>query len=151
VAYYTAPRQAIGQTNPLIAGGLRITTSEYARLLGLVYSLGSYQGQRLLAADLVGAMGRDPYPAATTGFSPYAEFGLDREYGLTAWLECGTPAAGCEDFTSPGAFGFTPWIDRASGYYAIVAMESGSGGGVSQFSVELSLRLRPLIRAALAP
>jgi CubicO group peptidase (beta-lactamase class C family) len=150
VAYYTAPRQQLGTINPLVAGGLRITTQEYARFLGVIYNRGALQGQQLLASALVDQMGVDPYPVASTGFSPYERFGLAREYGLTAWLECGTPATGCQDITSPGAFGFTPWIDRNGRYYAIVAMESQDLGEISQFSVQLSLDLRPLIRAAVA-
>lgn len=148
VAWYTAPRQQLGTSNPLVAGGLRITTQEYARFLGVVYNRGTHDGQRLLASALVDQMGVDPFPAATTGSSPYERFGLTREYGLTAWLECTTPASGCQDITSPGAFGFTPWIDRDGRYYAIVAMESQELGEISQFSVQLSLDLRPLIRAA---
>jgi CubicO group peptidase (beta-lactamase class C family) len=149
VLFYTAPRQQAGTTNPLVAGGLRITTQEYARLLGVVHNRGTHQGQRLVSTALVDQMGVDPYPAASTGTSPYTRFGLVREYGLTAWLECTTPATGCQDITSPGAFGFTPWIDREAGYYAIVAMEAQGVGELSQFSVQLSLDLRPLIRAAL--
>jgi CubicO group peptidase (beta-lactamase class C family) len=99
-------------TRPLVAGGLRLTTQEYACCLGVVYNRGTYQGQRLLASALVDQMGVDPFPAASTGSSPYERFGLSREYGLTAWLECTTPASSCQDITSPGAFGFTPWIDR---------------------------------------
>jgi CubicO group peptidase (beta-lactamase class C family) len=151
VAWYTAPRQQLGTTNPLVAGGLRITTQEYARFLGVVYNRGTYQGQRLLASTLIEQMGIDPFPTAITGSSPYERFGLFREYGLTAWLECTTPATGCQDITSPGAFGFTPWIDRDGRYYAIVAMESQELGEISQFSVQLSLELRPLIRAAVPP
>lgn len=149
VAYYTAPRQSTGTINPLVAGGLRITMDEYGRILGVIYNRGSHNGQVLLAASLVEQMGRDPFPTAVTGFSPYANFGLAREYGLTAWLECATPFTGCNDITSPGAFGFTPWIDRDGGYYAIVGMEVDGFGEVSQFSVDLSLALRRLIRAAL--
>jgi CubicO group peptidase (beta-lactamase class C family) len=148
VAYFTAPRQSAGTLNPLIAGGLRISMTEYAQLLGVIHNRGSYQGQRLLSATLVEAMGRDPFPAAVTGFSPYANFGLDREYGLTAWLECTTPATGCNDITSPGAFGFTPWIDRDGGYYALLGMEGDGLGEISAFAVQLSLDLRPLIRTA---
>jgi hypothetical protein len=53
----------------------------------------------------------------------------------------------------PGAFGFTPWLDRASGYYAILGMELGSTDtdeGVVAFAVGLQAELAPLIAAALA-
>jgi CubicO group peptidase (beta-lactamase class C family) len=149
VAYYTAPRQSTGTINPLIAGGLRISMSEYARVLSVIHNRGTHNGQYLLAASLIEQMGKDPYPMAVTGFSPYDNFGLPREYGLTAWLECATPTTGCNDITSPGAFGFTPWIDRDAGYYAIIGMEVDGFGEVSEFSVKLSLTLRPLIKTAL--
>ncbi|MCU0775967.1 MAG: beta-lactamase family protein [Ideonella sp.] len=91
VLFYTAPRQQAGTTNPLVAGGLRITTQEYARLLGVVHNRGTHQGQRLVSTALVDQMGVDPYPAASTGTSPYTRFGLVREYGLTAWRGDGGP------------------------------------------------------------
>jgi CubicO group peptidase (beta-lactamase class C family) len=145
VAYFTAPRQAVGTLNPLIAGGLRASMSEHAKLLGLVHNRGTYEGQRLIAAALVEEMGRDPYPQAVAGFTPVAAAGL--EYGLTAWLECATPATGCDVLSSAGAFGFMPWIDRGGGYYAIIGLEEL--GDASEFSVRLAVELRPLIRAAI--
>jgi hypothetical protein len=52
--------------------------------------------------------------------------------------------------SSPGAFGFTPWLDRNVGYYAIIAMESGdTDTGVVPFSVRLAQELKPLIAQAL--
>jgi hypothetical protein len=56
----------------------------------------------------------------------------------------------CEQLSSPGAFGFTPWLDRDVGYYAILGMEvSESNNGVVSFSVSLAQQLKPLIREAL--
>ena len=65
---------------------------------------------------------------------------------------CGTPTAGCEDLNSPGAFGFTPWLDRTAGYYAILGMELDSASvdtGVVDFAVKLQQELEPLIREQL--
>jgi hypothetical protein len=65
---------------------------------------------------------------------------------------CGTPAAGCAVLSSPGAFGFTPWLDRAAGYYAILGMELDRGAvenGVVDFAVRLQQELEPLIREQL--
>ncbi|MFO0453518.1 MAG: serine hydrolase [Pseudomonadota bacterium] len=84
-------------------------------------------------------------PQAVTGFTPTVAVGL--EYGLTAWLECATPAAGCDVLSSAGAFGFMPWIDRAGGYYAIIGMEEV--GDPTEFSTRLAVELRPLIRTAI--
>jgi serine-type D-Ala-D-Ala carboxypeptidase/endopeptidase len=150
LAFYTAPRQGIGTTNPLIAGGLRATMNEYARLLALDFNRGVHQGNRLISDALFSAQATEPYPNAVIGLSPFANAGLGFHYGLTAWLECPPPAVNCTVLSSPGAFGFTPWFDRAGGYYAIVAMEvTESQSGIVAFSVQLAQDLKPLIRAAL--
>lgn len=150
VHYYTAPRQAIGTTNPLVAGGMRASMNEYAKLLSVVFHRGTYQGQRLAAETLFDAQAREPYPDVLIGNSPMTALLLDFRYGLTAWLECDTPASGCAVISSPGAFGWTPWIDRAGGYYAVLGMEVGDAtDGVVNFSVQLEQQLQPAIRRAL--
>jgi hypothetical protein len=70
----------------------------------------------------------------------------DFRYGLSAWLECATPAEGCHKMSSPGAFGFTPWIDRENGYYAILGMEYESAQG---FGFRAEQKLQLLIEEAL--
>jgi D-alanyl-D-alanine-carboxypeptidase/D-alanyl-D-alanine-endopeptidase len=150
VAYYTLPRQTIGTTNPLVAGGLRASIDEYARLLSVTFHRGTFEGQRLAAEALFDAQAREPYPGVVVGTSPIAQLGLPYRYGLAAWLECTTPATGCATLSSPGAFGWTPWVDRDAGYYAIIGMEiSESASGVVAFSVDLAQRLKPEIRRAL--
>ena len=147
-AWYTAPRQALGTSNPLIAGGLRATMNEYARVLGLEFNRGVYQGNMLIGAALFTTQGTEPYPNAVIGNSPLA--GYNFHYGLAAWLECPPPAVNCAVLSSPGAFGFTPWVDRDGGYYAVLGMEvDESQSGVVAFSVQLEQDLKPLIRAAL--
>lgn len=150
LGWYTFPRQAVGTSNPLIAGGIRATMNEYARMLGLVYDRGSYQGNSLIGAALFTTQASEPYPNAVIGNSPFTSVALNFHYGLTAWLECTPPAVNCGVLSSPGAFGFTPWVDRDGGYYAIIGMEvSESQSGVVNFSVQLAQDLKPLIRAAL--
>jgi CubicO group peptidase (beta-lactamase class C family) len=149
--WYTAPRQGLGTTNPLIAGGIRATMNEYARLLQLEFNRGTYGGNRLLADALFTEQGTEPFPDAVIGSSPYTAISLDFHYGLAGWLECPPPAVNCGVVSSPGAFGFTPWVDREGGYYAIIGMEiTESQSGVVNFSVALAQQLKPLIREALA-
>lgn len=148
--YYTFPRAESGQTNPLVAGGLRLTTAEYMHLLRLAFHKGTTSGRSLISAARFDQQGVEPYPAVIVGKSPMAELGLPFRYGLGAWLECTTPAAGCSVISSPGAFGFTPWLDRNVGYYAVIAMESGNTDtGVVPASVRLAQDLKPLIAQAL--
>jgi D-alanyl-D-alanine-carboxypeptidase/D-alanyl-D-alanine-endopeptidase len=150
VRFYTAPKQGRGEQNPLVAGGMRASMDEYAKLLALDFHRGSYGGLAIGNAALYEAQTREPYPDVTIGSSPIQRLGLPYRYGLTAWLECPTPAAGCSVISSPGAFGFTPWLDREHGYYAILGMElTDTNGGVVAFAVNLALALEPAILAAL--
>jgi len=150
LAWFTAPRQALGTTNPLIAGGLRATMNEYARILALDFNRGVHQGNTLIGSGLFTTQATEQYPNAVIGNSPFASAGLNFHYGLAAWLECPPPAANCAVLSSPGAFGFTPWFDRDGGYYAILGMEvTESQSGVVAFAVNLAQDLKPLIRTAM--
>jgi D-alanyl-D-alanine-carboxypeptidase/D-alanyl-D-alanine-endopeptidase len=148
--FYTAPRQAFGTTNPLIAGGLRATMNEYATLLALEFNRGVHRGNTLIGTALFTAQASEPYPGAIIGNSPFTATAYDFHYGLASWLECTPTAVGCNVISSPGAFGFTPWIDRDGGYYAVLGMEvTESQSGVVNFAVQLEQELKPLIRAAI--
>jgi CubicO group peptidase (beta-lactamase class C family) len=152
--YFCAPLQRAGRQNPLIAGGLVITPNEYAKLLLVNAGRGSFSGATLGSSALYDEQGREPFPGVTVGVSPVASLGLPYRYGLGAWLECDTPAQGCAVISSPGAFGFTPWVDRDAGYAAMLVtqeMRSSAESGVVGFSVTLEQALQPLIGAAVRP
>lgn len=151
VEYFTLPRQGLGGSNPLVAGGLRATMDEYSKLLALELHGGIFGGLEIGTPELFEAQRREPFPDVIIANSPFQSVGLPYRYGLTAWLECEAPAAGCDVLSSPGAFGWTPWIDREHGYYAIIGMEGGGTAavGVVAFSVTLAARLRPEIIRAL--
>lgn len=150
VEFYTFPRQGQGTTNPLIAGGMRASMNEYARILQLVFDKGVWQSATLIESQLFDLQTREPYPDATVRSTPRPQLTDSSHYGLTAWLECTTPAEGCAQLSSPGAFGFTPWIDREAGYFAILGMElDRSDSGVVGFAVDLKQALAPLIIEAL--
>jgi serine-type D-Ala-D-Ala carboxypeptidase/endopeptidase len=98
----------------------------------------------LLAPQIFDTQTIEPYPHVVIGKSPAP--GL--RYGLTAWLECSTPETGCHQISSPGAFGFTPWIDRDAGYYAILGMQDMANFR-THFGGQLEKQLQPLIVQAL--
>jgi serine-type D-Ala-D-Ala carboxypeptidase/endopeptidase len=148
VAYFTFPRQSVGRINPLIAGGMRASTNDYARFLALAFHKGSLGAITVGTPALFDAQAREPFPDVAIGYTPFAE----ARYGLGSWLMCGQPSMGCPVVTSPGAFGFTPWLDRDAGYYAIVGMELGNTTGddrPAEFAIKLLQQLQPLIRAQL--
>lgn len=149
VAYFAGPRQAVNKNNPLIAGGLRTSVNEYAKLLRVVFSKGRLPQLTIATPALFDAQAKEPFPSVVIGASPAQSYGAPFRYGYGCWLECAQPSMGCDVISSAGAFGFTPWVDRATGYYAILGMEEPPGG-VGAYSIPLQQRLQPLIRAALA-
>ncbi|HEY4365735.1 MAG TPA: serine hydrolase domain-containing protein [Steroidobacteraceae bacterium] len=144
--YYANPLRPLPTDNPLLAGGLITSMNEYEHVLHFVFDKGLWQGSPLLASGIFDTQAIAPYPNAVIGHSP-APNGM--RYGLTAWLECDTPATGCATISSPGAFGFTPWLDRDTGYYAILGMEF-SDNSSTHFGGMTEAQLKPLIKAAFA-
>ena len=95
-----------------------------------------------------------------TGFTQQRTAGLPRvfvpggaenwEYALGSFVECATPSV-CTNSkvnSSPGAYGWTGWIDRETGYYGLVATEISSGG--DRKGVELEQEMQGLIKTAIA-
>jgi D-alanyl-D-alanine-carboxypeptidase/D-alanyl-D-alanine-endopeptidase len=153
--FYTTPRRPEATDNPLVAGGLSISVNDYAKLLGLAFHRGRTEKLSIVtpeqSIELFDEAAREPYPDVEIDYSPMTALRLPFRYGLTSWLECRTPEDGCSVVSSPGKYGFTPWIDRHNGYYAILGMElEGSDGDVVSFSVDLQQRLKPLIVRALS-
>ncbi|MFO7286934.1 MAG: beta-lactamase family protein [Gammaproteobacteria bacterium] len=144
VVYYANPLSREGADNPMLAGGLLLSMSEYERVLRLVFMKGVWHGTPLIDPALFDAQAVLPFPDAVVGRSPAGS----ARYGLTAWLMCDTPESGCSALSSPGVFGFTPWLDRAAGYYAVLALEEPAGSA-RRFSLPLVQELAPLIEDAL--
>ena len=134
--------------NPRFSGQMRSSADDVARLLTAV-----------LAGNLVSD--RDGYLQDRTasvifGSRPAGLDTLDWHYGFGFWKECDdlSYTTACDDnpiISSPGAFGFTPWIDFERGYWGIVAIEEVLIGGrpASQVSVELQQNVQPIIEAEL--
>jgi len=147
--YYAAPRSAINPrpSNPLLAGGLRASMNDYASLLKFVFDKGQWQGSQLLSSQLFDLQAIEPYPDVIVGTTPDS---VGARYGLTAWLECDTPATGCATISSPGLFGFTPWLDRSAGYYAILGMELEDLRADHGLGPRIERTLKPLIVQAIS-
>lgn len=127
-------------TNPWVAGGAYSTPRDYAKLL-----------RALLGGIFIADM---------TSFTQQSTAGLPRvfvpsgaenwEYALGSFVECDTLSA-CATSTinsSPGAYGWVGWIDRGTGYYALVATEISTGG--DRKGVELEQEMQDLIETAIA-
>lgn len=147
VAYYTAPKLKVGTSNPLVAGGLRISMAQYGVFLTALQGLGT---QTLLPSPLFLEQVKEQWaPQTTVSSSPNPP----NHYALGCWRECPTPndIATCNTdlmIHSGGSFGFIPIIDTKNKFYAVFGAEGDSGS--SQYNGHLVIdALRPLIVEAL--
>ena len=133
-------------SNPLVSGGAASTGRDYAIFL-----------QALLDGSLIAdrrAWLRDRTAGIPFLFRPRgAEESGDWHYALGAWLECDEPrfspaCAHVRIYSSPGSFGWTPWIDFRNGYFALIARRGKRFS--TPVAVQLEQLLQPLIEEALA-
>lgn len=152
-AYYAKPRTKNGLENPGLAHGLRISFDDYLKFMRMIYDHGTFEGKKILSKESVIAIETNHWrPGIEQGFSPAELAGVRAQYGLGAWLECRNPDCSRKHISSVGLAGFYPWIDRESGYYAIVgAYSADSSDGVMPWkdAWKLAQRLKPLIEEAL--
>jgi CubicO group peptidase (beta-lactamase class C family) len=137
-----------GAPNPRIAGGGYTNTADYAILLRMFLSEGLCGGTRVLSTSGVAQMEQNELAANepilySPGLSmpPYS-------YGLGFWLDPPSNNGGTTDvteFSDPGAFGATPWIDTKNGYAAFLLIEDTDVKGVT-----MQAQLTPLILQDLA-
>jgi hypothetical protein len=105
--------------HPQLAGGVVIAPKDYAEFLRRI------MGGQLAIAKLLGAhpVCTNPATCSTALNSPVPE---SWHYSYGHWVE-DDPTTGDGTFSSPGAFGFYPWISADRRYYGIVARHSGEG------------------------
>jgi hypothetical protein len=105
----------LSYSQPQLAGGVFMSSSSYALALRKILA-----GQ-LLMGSMLGA-----HPVCTNRGSctaaVIAPIPLDESwhYSIGHWVE-NDPHVGDGAFSSPGAFGFYPWIDHSKTYYGVLA------------------------------
>lgn len=132
--------------NPNAAGGATSTAEDYSVFLQMLLREELVADTDLFLADRVGDLPILFRPQAAGGFG-------DWHYALGAFVECDLPdfAPSCLDdatYSSPGSFGWTPWIDRKNGYWGLVARRGVAGSAA--VAVELQQQMQPLIVEALS-
>jgi serine-type D-Ala-D-Ala carboxypeptidase/endopeptidase len=109
--------------NPLLAGGARARPSDYEKFLRALLD-----GTLLPAQQEAMDEDNTPVDDVVIAESPVEKYGQAWHYALGHWRECAAEEwqATCDDeviVSSPGAWGFYPWIDRARGTYGIMAAD----------------------------
>lgn len=143
IQYYAKPKQARGEKNPLIAGGLHISTHQYLDFLRTLMQKGTFKRKPFIRQESIVEMHRDHFPSHDFKVykTPYESTGSNPHYALGNWAE------GKGINSSGGTFGFYPWIDSENKYYAIYATEGKLRE--AQRSYKIVQKIRPLILQSL--
>jgi hypothetical protein len=108
---------------PQLAGGVNTSAANYAIFLRKIIN------NQLAIHDLLGAHAvctqLSSCPSSLYAPAPASE---SWSYSLGHWVES-DPVLGDGAFSSAGAFGFYPWIDKTKTYYGVLARKSDPGSG----------------------
>lgn len=109
--------------SPQLAGGVNTTANNYAIFLRKILS------KQLYISDLLGAHAvcTNPTTCSSAVYTPVPAK-LSWDYSLGHWVES-DPVTGDGAYSSAGAFGFYPWIDKTKTYYGVLAREGKPGSG----------------------
>jgi hypothetical protein len=106
-----------GFKSPLLAGGMQMNAADYAPFLRKILSGG------LAIHDHLGEHAVCTLPGASCPSAHYSPSPLAWHYSYGHFVE-DDPDTGDGAFSSPGLYGFYPWIDASKTYYGLVARES---------------------------
>lgn len=132
--------------DPLIAGGLLASATDYAQFLRSVMNqqlvIGAHLGEDAVCAD--------PSTCPTQAlYSPIRQLGEPWSYSYNHWVESEKGNGTVDAYSSPGKFGFYPWITPDRKYYGILSRHDTQliGGGAD--SVKCGRQIRKAFLAAL--
>ena len=118
---------AITYNEPQLAGGIATSAAEYAKLLRKII------GGALVMKNVLGTHPVCVDPASCLeAVSTPSPAGEKWHYAIGHWVE-DDPTVGDGAFSSPGAFGFYPWIDSSKIYYGVVARKALGGALTSVY------------------
>lgn len=133
--------------NPRIPGGAASSGTDYARFMTMILNEGTYEGHTVLSRNAVMTMMQDQTFGVPIVYSPYTEYGdVDPDfpqarYGIGVWREKTDSGGRLVEAASPGAFGFSPWVDHQRRYAGVLSVH-----GLMQIVVPTYVRLKELLR-----
>lgn len=125
---YLSLGSSFAYSYPSVSGGMEANAEDYASFLQGLMS-GSYVMSSYLGYD-------SEVTQCTNCYSPFGT--VDMHYSLHHWVEDYTGGqlpsgayvgTGDGSYSSPGGFGFYPWITSDKSYYGIISMEGNSEDG----------------------
>jgi hypothetical protein len=119
---------SLNYTQPLLAGGIYASADDYTPILRAILSgtllMRDALGTSPVCAFLKGTCTDGPLAVATPIVTE------NWHYSIAHWVEDDATQNNDGSFSSPGAFGFYPWINAAKTYYGVIARYVPTGGGI---------------------
>lgn len=134
------------QTNPHVAGGMISNLRDYGRFLQTLLNDGTFNGQQVFSPVAVEAMLADQTSGASVGEIPPSVPLPFQGYGIGNWVFEKDQNGVSLVNSSPGAFGFTPGIDRSRDV-AMVFLVLSNNQTIQPLMDELRLRINAAIDA----
>jgi hypothetical protein len=119
------PGVTIVYNQPLMSGGIYTSADNYALVLRHILD-GSLAFKDALGTNPVCTL---PSGACNAVYSPIPEAW---HYSIGHWVEDDPNTNGDGTYSSPGAFGFYPWIEATKTYYGIISRDSPRVQGEQQ-------------------
>lgn len=98
--------------NPQVAGGSSSTLGDYANFLTMLANKGVFEGKRVLSEAAVAEMLKDRTKDAKKARASLMRMLDGSGYGVGNWVDTKNAKGESVANSSPGAFGFVPWIDQ---------------------------------------
>ena len=114
--------------NPMLAGGARSSLRDYGHFLEMIAAKGVYKGRRVLSEKAIREMQKDQTGALPLLRASNDRMGRASHYGLGEWLDVQAPDGRTIQISSPGAFGFRPWLDLDRNLSGVFMMQRAPGG-----------------------
>lgn len=127
-----------GAINP--SGGAICSAFDYLNFMQMLLNKGMFNGKRILSEHAIDEMMKTQTLDLRIRFSP--ESGKGMNYALGSWIQEDENGKGTV-FSSPGAFGTWPWIDKKRNYVGIIFAKSLLG----EQKKELYLKMKEVVDA----
>lgn len=130
--------------NPRIAGGATANLTDYVRIMQMLQNDGEWNGVRVLSHAAVAMLQANQIVGMPVVYEPFSSEDQAKFDGYTLgfWITdpLQYPGSPGPEFSDPGLFGTTAWIDAGLGYGAVILIEHSMQTGLQMWSA-----VRPLL------
>lgn len=133
---------------PLMAGGLFASATDYAQFLRRIMR------QQLVIGAHLGEDATCAQPATCPDKAIYSPVVLLNEpwsYSYNHWVESENGNGTVDAYSSPGKFGFYPWISPDRKYYGILSRHDTQQAGAGSISARCGRQIRKAFLAVMQP